>query len=159
MTTALVIFFLTVQSSYLGDSETDATDDVFDTVQFYATEHSGWRIKTFATDQDVHTWSIGATPSDIVDLARQNTEKHYGDLLAESYVIKTSDGIDGVRRELKKRGLSDNLEISRDGSPCPYSGLAPPTQRRRVGWDLGSLALGVKLHTAPNLGPCGRWSL
>ena len=115
MMTVLIIFFLSVQSSYLNNSEGDATDDAFDTVQFLANDAGTWRIKTYATDQDVHVWSIGAPPGDIVTLARENTEKHYGDVLAEGYVIETTEGIEGVRRELRERGLSDHLEISKSG--------------------------------------------
>ena len=55
-------------------AEIAATADVFDTVQFVATEKGAWRIKTYATDQDVHVWSIGGTPEGIVELARTNTE-------------------------------------------------------------------------------------
>jgi hypothetical protein len=115
MKIVLVIFFLSVQSSYLNDSETDATDEIFDTVQFVATDNGAWRIKTYATDQDVHVWSIGSTQADIVALARANTEKHYGDVLTEGYIFETADGIEGVRRELRERGLSDHLEISKSG--------------------------------------------
>jgi hypothetical protein len=115
MKTVLVIFFLTVQSSYLNDSEDHATDETFDTVQFLATDSGAWRIKTYAADQDVHVWSIDVTPEDIVELARKNTEKHYGDVLSEGYIIESSDGIEGLRRELRERGLSEHLEISRSG--------------------------------------------
>jgi hypothetical protein len=115
MKIVLVVFFLTVQSSYLNDSEAEGTEDVFDTVQFLATDEGAWRIKTYATDQDVHVWSIGASTNDVVNLARQNTEKHYGDVLSEGYIIQTSDGVEGLRRELRERGLSDTLEISKSG--------------------------------------------
>ena len=115
MKIVLVIFFLSVQSSYLNNSEAEATAEVFDTVQFLATDDGAWRIKTYATDQDVHVWSIGASPDDVVGLARQNTEKHYGDVLSEGYVIETSGGIEGLRRELIERGLTDTLEISKSG--------------------------------------------
>lgn len=115
MKIVLVIFFLSVQSSYLSNSEEDATDEVFDTVQFVATETGAWRIRTYATDQDVHVWSVGSNQEDIVALARANTEKHYGDVLTEGYIIETVDGIEGVRRELRERGLSDHLEVSKTG--------------------------------------------
>jgi len=114
MKTVLVIFFLTVQSSYLRNEETEATDDAFDTVQFYSGESGCWRIKTYAADEDVHAWSMG-TPDDLVALARQSTEKHYGDVLSEGYIIETTEGIEGLRRELLERGLSDHLEISKAG--------------------------------------------
>ncbi|WP_342641444.1 hypothetical protein [Rhodoligotrophos ferricapiens] len=115
MKIALVIFFLTTQSSYLDNTEADATEGAFDTIQFLATDRGAWRIKTYAIDQDVHVWSIAGTPGDIVALARQNTEKHYGDVLAEGYVIETTEGVEGVRSELRKRGLSDHLEIAENG--------------------------------------------
>ena len=115
MKITLVLFFLTIQSSYLDNSETDASEGVFDTIQFLATDEGAWRIKTYATDEDVHVWSIGTSIKDIETLARQNTEKHYGDVLAETYVIETSEGVEGLRHELRARGLTDNLEISKSG--------------------------------------------
>lgn len=116
MKTILVIFFLSVQSSYSGNSELPATDDAFDTVQFYAGEGGSWRVKTYAQDEDVHIWSLDPNAADIVSLARTNTEKHYGDVLAEGYVIETDGGLDGVRRELEKRGLDANLELPPSGA-------------------------------------------
>lgn len=116
MQTVLVIFFLSVQSSYSSETETPATDDAFDTVQFYASNGTNWRIKTYASDQDVHIWSLGANILDVVALARANTEKHYGDVLTEGYVVETEDGLEGVRRELEKRGLSTYLELSPSGA-------------------------------------------
>jgi hypothetical protein len=53
------------------------------TVQFYESDNGSWRIKTYATDQDVHVWSLGKNVEDIVSLARSNTAKHYGDVLSE----------------------------------------------------------------------------
>jgi hypothetical protein len=110
MKTVLVIFFLSVQSSYSGNTEVAATPISFDTVQFYASNGSAWRIKTYARDEDVHIWSIGSNVDDIINLAKENTAKHYGDVLAEGYVIETSDGLEGVKRELFSRGLDDHLE-------------------------------------------------
>jgi hypothetical protein len=116
MNATLVIFFLTVQSSYSANVESPATGDTFDTVQFYQSESSGaWRIKTYAADQDVHVWSIGKTVGDIVTLARSNTEKHYGDVLGEAYVLDSTTGVEGLRKELVARGLSAHLEISDSG--------------------------------------------
>jgi hypothetical protein len=115
MNTKLVIFFLTVQSSYSDNTEEPATDKVFDTVQFFESETGGWRIKTYATDQDVHVWSLGDQVEDIVALARSNTEKHYRDVLSEGYILESDTGTDGLRRELADRGLSTHLEISEAG--------------------------------------------
>ena len=85
MKTVLVIFFLSIQSSYPNNTELPATPASFDTIQFYASGKDSWRIKTHAQDQDVHIWSLGER-EDIVALARANTEKHYGDVLTEGYI-------------------------------------------------------------------------
>lgn len=116
MKTVLIIFFLSVQSSYSGNTETPATDAVFDTVQFYAAKGENWRIKTYATDQDVHMWSLGAKVENIIELARSNTEKHYGDVLSEGYIIETDGGLEGIRKELQKRGLTTHLEVTPAGA-------------------------------------------
>ena len=115
MNSTLVIFFLSVQSSYSSNTEAPATDDVFDTVQFYGADTGSWRIKTYATDQDVHVWSLGKEVTDLVTLARSNTEKHYSDVLTEGYIIQSDAGTEGLRRGLGERGLSTNLEISDSG--------------------------------------------
>lgn len=116
MKSVLVIFFLSVRSSYSANSELPATDEAFDTVQFYAHDGMNWRIRTYAQDEDVHVWSLGPNVSDIVSLARANTEKHYEDVLAEGYVIDTDDGLEGVRRELQERGLDPHLELPPSGA-------------------------------------------
>lgn len=36
-------------------------------------------------------------------------------MLSEGYIIETTDGIDGLRRELRERGLTDTLEIAKAG--------------------------------------------
>jgi hypothetical protein len=115
MNTVLVIFFLSVQSSYRENVETEATEEAFDTVQFFASKNKAWRIKTYATDQDVHVWSLGEQPADLVKIAEANTQKHYGDVLTEGYIIETEGGLKGVRSELKLRGLPNHLEKSTKG--------------------------------------------
>jgi hypothetical protein len=116
MKTVLVVFFLSTQSSYSENTEIAATEVAFDTVQFCAADGMNWRIKTYAKDQDVHIWSLGKDVADIVALARANTEKHYGDVLREGYVIETEEGLEGVRRGLKARGLAPNLELPPSGA-------------------------------------------
>ncbi len=114
MDTVLVIFFLGIRSSYANNEELPATDKIFDTVQFYATGDKAWRVKTYANDEDVHTWSL-SRPEDIVALARSNTDKHYGDVLTEGYILETDAGLEGLRQELLRRGLSATLECSESG--------------------------------------------
>lgn len=114
MTTVLVVFFLSVQSSYARNTELDATEDSFDTVQFLCVDGTCWRIKTHAIDQDVHVWSIGGV-DDIVGLARTNTEKNYGDVLTESCILESDAGLDGIRAQLAQKGLTPTLEVSGAG--------------------------------------------
>jgi hypothetical protein len=114
MTTTHVIFFLAVRSSYTRNEEVDSTESEFDTVQFHSNGGDCWRIKTFAMDQDVHAWNIGKV-EDLVGLARANTEKHYGDVLTEGYILKSESGLDGIRLELADRGLHNHLEVSDAG--------------------------------------------
>jgi hypothetical protein len=116
MKTVLVIFFLSIQSSYSSNTEIRATPESFDTVQFYASDGSAWRIKTYALDQDVHIWSLGPNVKDVVALAKENTFKHYGDVLTKGYVIETNDGLEGVRRELSNRGLDVHVDLPPSGS-------------------------------------------
>jgi hypothetical protein len=116
MKIVLVIFFLSVQSSYSSDVEMHATTGAFDTVQFYSSNGKTWRIKTYASDQDVHIWSLDPSITDIVALARTNTEKHYGDVLSEEHIIETEEGIEGLRSELAARGLSTHLELPKSGA-------------------------------------------
>lgn len=109
METLLIIFELSVRSSYSKNTEIEATENEFDTVQFYTDGSTCWRIRTFALDQDVHVHDIGKR-DDLLELARTNTEKHYGDVLVAGYVLRSSTGLDGIRAELVDRGLDDNLE-------------------------------------------------
>jgi hypothetical protein len=114
MKTVHAIFFLAVKSSYSRNLEVEASDNEFDTVQFHSCGGDCWRIKTYAMDQDVHAWNIGKV-DDLMALARTNTEKHYGDVLTEGYILESDSGLDGIRFELVDRGLDNHLEISDKG--------------------------------------------
>ena len=116
MKSVLVIFLLTIQGSYLANTEEAATASRYDTIQFYSGESGNWRIKTYAIDEDVHIWSLGGNVGDIVALAKANTEKNYGDVLSKAYVIESDDGIEGIKRGLIKKGLPSNLELPPSGA-------------------------------------------
>jgi len=114
MDTVLVLFILTIKSSYSRNLEVGATGHEFDTVQFFCNGGDSWRIKTYAMDEDVHAWNIGKV-ADLAALARTNTEKHYGDVLAEAYVLRSDSGLEGICAELAKRDLDAHLEASGAG--------------------------------------------
>ena len=96
----LILFELSIQSSYLNNTEAPATEDLFDTIQFFAANGKAWRIKTFATDQDVHIWELGF----------EGAEDNYGDVLEAGYVMSSDTGLDGLRAELDARELPVNLK-------------------------------------------------
>ena len=48
MKSVLVLFLLTIKSSFINDEESEATDEQFDTIQFVRTDKGTWRFKTFA---------------------------------------------------------------------------------------------------------------
>lgn len=114
MDTLLVLFILAIKSSYSRNLEVEATDGEFDTVQFFFGGGDSWRIKTYAMDQDVHVWNIGNV-EDLVALARANTQKHYGDVLAQAYILRSDCGVEGIHAELANRGLDAHLEMSSAG--------------------------------------------
>ncbi|UXH77395.1 hypothetical protein [Roseateles amylovorans] len=117
MTTQLILFRLSIRSSYTANTEEAATEDEFDTIQFFAAQGSAWRIKTFATDQDVHIWSLdGGEIGDLVELAVSNTEANYGDVLEEGYILDSDTGLDGLREQLTLRGLAPNLKETAFGA-------------------------------------------
>lgn len=111
MKITLIIFFLGIESSYLDNRELPVKGFA-DTVQWIVTEKSVWRVRTFAIDEDVHTYDLTGgigSATNWVELAQENTKKNYGDVLEGELVIVSSDGLEGLRRELKAHGLDPNL--------------------------------------------------
>jgi hypothetical protein len=112
----LVVAVLTVQSSYKDNDERPA-GPVPDTVQWWITPETTWRIKTFAIDHDVHIHSLDRVPSDAVDFAVANTKEHYGDVLGKIHVVKISNADDSnsIAAALAQAGLANRLEKSDQG--------------------------------------------
>ena len=115
----LVIALLTVQSSYLRDVE-EPRGTIPDTVQFWYSPNSHWRIKTFAMDHDIHVHEIrkkGTDQSYSVEQAKANTERNYGDVLDRLLVIEIADPTDSdaVTRILRAHGLPGSLEVGKSG--------------------------------------------
>ena len=73
----LIVAILSIESSYLDEVERPVKD-VPDTVQFWLTSASQWRIKTYAIDHDIHVHRLGGEQSATrlsVDFAKRNIEK------------------------------------------------------------------------------------
>jgi hypothetical protein len=111
----LLVFRLTVQSSYTEESEHEADDEHFDTVQWWLAPGQSWRIKTFAIDSDIHTHHLAGPVAE--SKARENTEKHYGEVIASSFVLKLADLSDKqqVRKVMEEHGGAVALEVDRNG--------------------------------------------
>jgi len=112
MSATLLIFKLSVQSSYAENLEREADEENFDTLQWWLTESETWRVKTFAIDSDIHPHLIAKVVA--TDLAVENTKKHYGDVIAEQYSIEFDDPFDRNEVERKMSGLGGQaaLEIA-----------------------------------------------
>jgi hypothetical protein len=115
METTLLVFVLSIQSSYLKNSELPAVEGRADTVQFLVLPAASWRIKTFAVDEDVHVYSLGPSRPDEVIVVTASTERTYGDVIAKRYVVTSKTGIAGLKDELKRLGLDDSIEVSDQG--------------------------------------------
>ncbi len=109
---------LTWNPEQLSGKREEKVEGFGDTVQWLITEDQVWRIKTFAIDQDVHTYIIAekTDPSfDYASLAHGNTENHYGDVIEETLTIKSDDGTEGLKAALIENGLQPHLNIGSSG--------------------------------------------
>ncbi len=109
----LVVFTLTIQSSYANDTEADAEDNSFDTVQFFVTPTASWRIRTFAVDEDVHVYSLGESGPDTLETVTSSTQRTYEDVIEARHVFSSSDGIEGIKRALELEGWTPTLKESK----------------------------------------------
>ena len=85
----LFLAVLTVKSSYSRDIElsVEGLNDVPDTLQWWFGANGCWRIHTYALDHDIHAYQIGNSPQTTLELAKQNNQKNYGDVIAAQHVI------------------------------------------------------------------------
>jgi hypothetical protein len=111
MKTILIVFILGIQSSYVQNVERPAAGSA-DTVQFVLVDGQAWRIKTYAIDHDVHVWGLGPVEAGkFEDIARANTQKHYGDVIAREFVVQSEGSLDSLPAQLKQSDIGGELEI------------------------------------------------
>jgi len=114
----LVIGILTLESSYAQNTERPSRGTP-DTVQFWIGPESVWRIRTYATDHDIHPHRLGdlGTVKTPTAFAREHLKKHYGDVLASTVVLDLTDVNDtqATQRALVQHKLKGSLEIARSG--------------------------------------------
>lgn len=106
---SLYIYELTVQSSFAANIESAATEDSFDTVQWWLCEDECWRIRTFDADSDIHVHNIAKALS--VDEIDAHMKRKYADILVGRYDFPNIGLVDNdiVIKKMK----SGRLEISR----------------------------------------------
>jgi hypothetical protein len=109
----LVVFRLTVESSYARNVERPAKDR-FDTIQWWIGQRGAWRIKTYATDADIHPYWIDGSQSreSLRELAYANSKKVYGDLISSTVAVDVPAGIsdEALAVLLRSSGLSETFE-------------------------------------------------
>ena len=109
----LIIYKLTVESSYADDFERPA-EESFDTIQWWIGNKRAWRIKTYAVDNDIHPYRLETNKpkSELLELAAANTKKNYGDVIGKRFIIEIPDGPSEeiVRELLRNQGLKESHE-------------------------------------------------
>ena len=107
---ALYIYELTIQSSYRKNTEIPATEDSFDTVQWWLCENMCWRIRTFDNDSDIHIHSIGQAMT--IYQIEELMKRRYSDVLFGRYDFPeiTINDNEVVVNKMK----SGSLEVSKD---------------------------------------------
>ena len=115
----LVIGVLTIESSYAQNTERPSRG-VPDTLQFWIGPDGVWRIRTYATDHDIHPHSLGdlgKMKDRPTEFARDHIKKHYGDVLASTVVLEFPDTSDtnAVRKVFTQHKLKGSLEVTKVG--------------------------------------------
>ena len=112
----LLLTILSTSSSYARQIEepVHAPSDVPDTLQWWIAEHESWRIRTYALDHDIHTHALGPGIANLLELARTQTLKHFGDIIHARHEIEFVDCTDQVAVEkiLREVGLAARLEVA-----------------------------------------------
>lgn len=111
----LLLAILSIRSSYARNiEETLGEGDVPDTLQWWISPLASWRIRTYAIDHDIHTHTLSGPHSNLLELARAQTLKHYGDIIIAQHEIEFADCTDQelVESALRKAGLTPHLEVA-----------------------------------------------
>jgi len=124
--TTLLIFKLSIKSSYGQNVELPADAKDFDTVQWWLGVNEAWRIKTHAVDDDIHPHLIAERVE--AAFARENTREHYGDVLKEEYTVVLDNPADMAEVESKMRAIGGAATL--EMSPNKRFGFWNPDGRR-----------------------------
>jgi len=111
----LVLQVLNIRSSFLRD-QSEPAGDVPDTVQFWVTSDSAWRIRTYAIDHDIHVYQLGykEIPGDPVEWLREDSRKHFETEIAAEHTFAFEEVQDEaeVKWVFEAVGLAPRLEVA-----------------------------------------------
>ena len=112
----LLLAVLTIKTSYSQNAEVavEGADDIPDTLQWWFGGGGCWRIRTYAIDHDIHTFKIGNSAQTMLELAKKNNLKNYGDVIKAQHEIHFVNCADHseLLAEFGRIGLAPRIEIS-----------------------------------------------
>ncbi len=109
----LIIYILSITSSYSDNVELP-DDNYFDVIEFWITDSSAYRVKTFSKDLDVHVHSFKVdSKSEGIKVAEQTTPNSYGDIIKRVVKIEFhgNETDEQLEEILKEKGLNGKFEI------------------------------------------------
>ncbi len=109
----LIIYILSISSSYSDNIELPA-DKYFDVIEFWITDSSAYRIKTFSKDLDIHVHSFKVdNQKEGVKVAEQMTPNSYGDIIKKEIKIELNgnESEKQLKDILRDNGLNGDFEI------------------------------------------------
>jgi hypothetical protein len=111
----LFLAVLSIKTSYSRNIElsVEGANDIPDTLQWWFGASGCWRIRTYALDHDIHPLQTGNSAKTTLQLAKQNNQKHYGDVIVAQHEIYFVDCANRgeLEAEFGRIGLPPRLEI------------------------------------------------
>ena len=115
----LIVGLLNIETSYKDNTQAPA-GEIPDTVQFWLAPDAIWRIRTFATDHDIHIHNMGDLPQTSDDFTEpyiRHIAENYGDILTSVHVTIFPDYTDAsdIEPQLRASELPGSLELTSEG--------------------------------------------
>jgi hypothetical protein len=111
----LVVQILNTRGSFM-QNRSEPADELADTVQFWVTDSTAWRIRTWAIDHDIHVYQLGHAqiPGEPVEWLRLDSQKHFEDEIAAEHVLRFENARDEteVQEAFRAIGLDPRLEVT-----------------------------------------------
>lgn len=111
----LIVFRLSIKSSYTDDVEEPADAADYDTLQWWLDETGCWRVRTYAMDDDIHFYLIERPIGAVEAIAA--SRRHYGDVIGDFFQVDLDNAQDRDELEVKLADLggAESLEFALGG--------------------------------------------